>query len=338
MPRRLLSLALSLFAALALLAVGALSFGWLRAETDPELCAALTQQRLTHVYLSQTASLSCARVKVQAATPALNKLLAGNDAAALSLALSQDKGSALAIAASDKGRGLQAKLARYGLVQGLRAVTVGPELSVYTANPPTQLSTRERDALAYVARALLRGAREPSVNSFPPALRRVERVEVMVLLREHGEPRLWRSARGTSLARGLLTATRVARDRWREVEARMGGPLAQRLLDLDVEVTLLQEDGTLLSTERSFVERAVGAEHALGYEYLSGWHYLLPADMARRGKGSAYAALTALLGDQGLSPAVLAESALRAYRLVAETLGVSRAPLAAPAGDDASPG
>jgi len=329
-----LPLALSLLAGLALLGLAGFAFGWLSSETDPELCAALAQHRLNHVYVSDSADLRCPRVRTLAPTPALAKLLAGNDAVALAQALIADKGSALAISYAAKLPGLRGRLARYEHVAGLRGIALGSELGVYAASPQPALSAREREALAYVARALLRGAREPSVTSFPPALRRVERVEVMVLLREHGEPRMWRSAKGTSLARALLTATRVARDRWNEVEARMGGPLSQRLLDLDVEVTLLQEDGTLLSTQRSFVDRAVGPEHAVGYEYLSGWHYLLPADMAKRGKGSAYVALTALLSDQGLSPAVLGESALRAYRFVAETLGVSRAPL----GADTTPG
>lgn len=327
MRSRLLKLTASLLAIFALLALATFSLGWLRSETDPELCAALAQRRLGHVYLADGASLACARVVTERLPPELRKRLSETDANALTTWLTKHKGVALAVATNVKATGLQQTLARYGAVPGLRGIALGPELAIYAPVAPQTLSTRDRDALAYVARALLRGAREPSVTSFPPALRRVERVEVMVLLREHGEPRLWRSARGTSLARALLTAARVARDRWKEVEARMGGPLGERLLDLDVEVTLLQEDGTLLSTERGFVDRAVGTTHAIGYEYLSGWHYVLPADMARRGKGSAYAALTSLLNEQGLSPAVLAESALRAYRFLTDTLGVSGAPL-----------
>ena len=317
-----------------LIALGWLSFLLFDRETSPELCASLTQHRLTHVYLAEGASLRCPRVANRAVSGELAALLAGGDTAALARALGKDKGAALAVLPGNKGEGLLGTLARYSSAAGLRAIALAPDLAVYAPGQHPQLSAREREALAYVTRALLRGAQEPSVGSFPPALRRVERVEVMVLLREHGEPRLWRSARGTSLARALLTATRVARDRWHEREAAMGGPLSRRLLDLDVEVTLLHEDGTLLRTERSFVDRAVQGEHGIGYEYMSGWHYVLPSDMARRGKGSAYVALTSLLSEQALPSAVLAESALRAYRFVAETLGVSRAPLTA----GASPG
>ena len=66
----------------------------------------------------------------------------------------------------------------------------------------------------------------------------------MVLVRDRGRPRLWRSARGSSVARGLLLAAQVARERWQEREAAMGGPIEEALPRMDVEVSLLEEDGT----------------------------------------------------------------------------------------------
>jgi len=166
------------------------------------------------------------------------------------------------------------------------------------------------------------------VTSFPAALRRVERVEVMVMLSQRGEPRLWRSARGTSIARALLTATRVARDRWREREQAMGGPLPQKLVDLDVEVSLLSEDGALGSAQRTFVDRAITPAHGVGFDYRTAWHYLLPRDVARRKKGP-FQALSELIIDQGLALSVLGESDTRLYRFVPVSLGVSKAPLRA---------
>ena len=114
----------------------------------------------------------------------------------------------------------------------------------------------------------------------------------------------------------------------------MGGPLVRRLLDLDVEVSLLSEQGTLLGSDASFLDRATLPEHGIGFEYGASWHYVLPEDMQRRGRGSAHRALLELLSEQGLSGSVLVQSGFRAYRFVTLMLGVSRAPL----GEGSSPG
>ena len=323
---------LALGGLLALLA--ALFLIYLRGEEDGELCAALAARRGVRVHLPSGTALRCEGVGTQALSGALLSAAQGADPARLSALLVADKGAAVAATKGKGAEGLLGRLARFEFLPGLRAVALSPDLVVAAPYREPELSLRERDALAYVARALLRGAREPALSSFPPALRRVERVEVMVLLRERGEPRLWRSARGTSIARALLTATRVARERWRERETAMGGPLSRRLLDLDVEVSLLSEDGVLLRHERAFVDRTVTAHHGLGFEYKSGWHYLLAEDVVRRGQGSAFRALTGLLSDQGLTPGVLSESALRIYRFVTLPLGASKAPLA---GAEAAP-
>lgn len=300
-------------------------------DSDPELCAALKQHRLISVQTAQGAVVHCERARARPLTAAVEQAMRMTTSTALRTALMAEKHTGLAVAARPSapaaGEAVGQQLSRLAFVSGLRAVALSPELGVYAPARDAQLSAREREGLAYVARALLRGAHEPHLNSFPPALRRVERVEVMVMLRERGQPRLWRSARGTSIARALLTAARVARERWRERESAMGGPLLSRLLHLDVEVSLLSDDGVLLSNEQGFVDRAVTAEHGVGFEYKSGWHYLLPEDVERRGKGSAYRALSQLVAEQGLSASVLRETAFRAYRFVPIMLGVSRAPL-----------
>jgi hypothetical protein len=299
----------------------------MRPREDPEVCAVLAQRRIARVYLAPGAHLTCPAIATQAPGEPLRSALGGADVERLATLLAADRGAALGLAPRPDAPGLTGRLGTMEHLVGLRGLALAPERVLVAAQREPDLALRERDALAYVARALLHGSREPALGSFPPALRRVERVEVMVLLRERGEPRLWRSARGTSIARALLTATRVARERWRERESAMGGALPRRLLDLDVEVSLLAEDGTLLARDASFVDRAISAQHGIGFEYKSGWHYLLPEDVARRGGGSAQRALLALLNDQGLTPAVLGETALRLYRFVALTLGVSKAPL-----------
>ncbi len=104
----------------------------------------------------------------------------------------------------------------------------------------------------------------------------------------------------------------------------MGGPLSKSLLELDVEVTLLSEDGTLLGTQSSFLNAAVKAEHGVGFDYRTSWHYVLPRDMPRQGGPSK--ALSSQLKEQGLTMAALAQTDARVYRFLPLPLGISRAP------------
>jgi hypothetical protein len=295
-------------------------------SSTPGVCTALAQRRIVHLFAGQGVSVRCAGVRIDSARSLGASALDGAAATALTSALSAHKGSALALLPGAAGEGVSKQIGALAHVSGMRAVLLSPELAIYAPTRELALSAAEREALAYVARVLFRGAREPSVTSFPAALRRVERVEVMVMLSQRGEPRLWRSARGTSIARALLTATRVARDRWREREQAMGGPLPKKLVDLDVEVSLLSEDGTLGSAQRTFVDRAITRAHGVGFDYRTAWHYLLPRDVASHKKGP-FQALSALIVDQGLPLSTLGESDTRLYRFVTVSLGVSKAPL-----------
>lgn len=290
------------------------------------MCTALAQRRIVQVFAGDGVRLSCEGVHVDSARALGASALTSDDATALAKALGAHKGSALAVAPDSGVRGVAKQLGTFAHVSGLRGVLLSSELAVYAAAHEIDLSAAEREALAYVTRVLFRGAREPSVASFPASLRRVERVEVMVMLSQRGDPRLWRSARGTSIARALLTATRVARDRWREREQAMGGPLPKKLVELDVDVSLLSEDGTLGSTQRTFIDRAITPAHGVGFDYRTAWHYLLPRDVARRKKGP-FQALSELIVDQGLPLSVLGESDTRLYRFVPIALGSSKAPL-----------
>jgi hypothetical protein len=176
--------------------------------------------------------------------------------------------------------------------------------------------------MGHVARSIVEGARPPRISSFPEPLRRLRNVEVMVLLRERGQARLWRSARGSSLARALVTAAVVARQRWEEREQAMGGPLEEALPNITVEVVRLSEDGTLGARSESFVERVFTPEHGVAYERRGTWHYQLPGTRPDE-PGAAYAAYVELFTDNGLEPEALSRSDVRPYRLVATPLAAS---------------
>lgn len=295
-------------------------------ESAPEVCAALAQHRIANVFAGPGVALRCEGVHVESVTALSGSPLRHDDADALAGALATHKASAVAVLpAASSEPNLAGRLARLEHVYGLRGALLSPQLALYVPAHEVTLREREREALAYVTRALFRGVREPNVASFPASLRRVERVEVMVMLSQRGEPRLWRSARGTSVARALLTAARVARDRWREREQAMGGPLSARLDELDVDVSLLSEDGVLLDTQRVFVDRAISSVHGVGFDHRTAWHYVLPLDVAKD-KGGPFAALSAQVTDQGLPLSVLADSDTRVYRFLNLPLGRSSAP------------
>lgn len=320
---------LKVVASLALVAASiGMAWSWNARATPPAVCQTLRLARIVNVLLESPAKLSCEGVTGSE----LDKLPLGtafrgpHERSASELLLRQ-KATAIGLIPGQGMPGVLGELGKLHHVPGLRGVVLAPEFAAFSAVREPVLSAVESDALAYVARALFRGAREPSLSSFPASLRKVERVEVIVTLSENGRPLLWRSTRGTSIARAMLTATRVARDRWHESSQTKGGPLEKRLPALDVEVGILSEDGTLASLQPSFVNKAITPGHGLGFDYRNGWHYLSPSEVATRGKGKPYAALQALMADQGFSPSALKDPNLRVYRFVPITLGVSKAPL-----------
>ena len=291
-------------------------------------CTALAKARVATLITVGDTDVRCEGVSTLPAASAFRDKhpLAQKNAAELVTLLKAHKASAIAISPNAKSRdaNLPGQLARLEHVPGLRGLVLSPTLAVYAPAGNLEFSEKERTALVYVARALLRGAREPSLSSFPPSLRRVENVEVMVALSPPGGSRLlWRSTRGTSIPRALMAATRVARDRWHEREATMGGPLRDKLNTLEVEVSLLVEDGTLASPEATFVDRALTKEHGIGFDFRSDWHYLMPPDVQKRGNGSPYRALLELGKDYAVSPTALAREETRIYRFVVVPIGVS---------------
>ena len=148
------------------------------------------------------------------------------------------------------------------------------------------------------------------------------------MIEDRGHPRLWRSARGSSIARALLTAGVVARQRWSERQAAMGGPIDLVLPTLDVSVYLLDEDGTLGSRSPAFVEQVFTPAHGVAFDHRGTWRYLLPAATLEEVEGSAVRAYRALFTDSDMAEDSLSRDDVRAYRMLARRLASSPAPVA----------
>ena len=233
---------------------------------------------------------------------------------------------------SSESATIEQRLRCYANMQSLRGVRLTPSAALYERRRGLMLAPEMADVIARSARLLVGGSSTPFVRSFPEPIRRSRNVEVMVMLEEGGRPRLWRSARGGSIARALITAAAVARQRWTEREQAMGGPIDEVLPRLTLRVYLLEEDGTFDDLAPSFVERIFTDVHGVAFEHRGSWHYLLPRATAERGEGSAMAAYAELFDDAGLPRDSLGRDELRSYRLVARELGTSPARPSPPAG------
>jgi hypothetical protein len=204
-------------------------------------------------------------------------------------------------------------------------VYLTPDEVLYARDMDTSDALAEGALLARIARGILEGRSVPPVALYPEPLRRMRSVEVMVLLRSRGVASLWRSARGSSIARALGTACVVARERWHERAQALGGPLDAQLPNLDVEVALLSEDGTLSEADPAFIDRVFSPAHGVAYERTRAWRYFLPAATREKGGGSAMEAYRQLLLENS-EEASLDEAQLRLYRLVVRNLGRSASP------------
>lgn len=261
--------------------------------------------------------------------PGLRRALAGDDPESLVAALHAASVRALLVQPSPspiRARSLAQQLANYEHVTGLRGLYLTRGAALYGADPSEQLPPEAAQALAVVARALIGGARPPRSTSFPEPLRRLRPVEVMVLLREESRPRLWRSARGTSIASALVTACTVARERWHERQQAMGGKLEALLPRMDLDVAMLEDDGTVAESDPAFIDRVFGPEHGVGFERKGTWRYLLPEATREEGKGRASRAYRKLFSDEGLPADSFARHELRLYRLVLHVVSTSPAP------------
>jgi hypothetical protein len=259
--------------------------------------------------------------------PDVDAALRGNDDRALANAMQAAKLQGVLVDARSgafpAGYQLAARLANYATVQALQGAFLSPRAALYVLDPVRDWSPSLRAGMAEVARRLVGGAMTPRIRSFPEIVRRMEPAEVMVLLRSDSRPRLWRSARGSSFARALLTAAEVARQRWIERSQAMGGPLDKTLPKLQVEVSLLQDDGELGSTDESFVNRVVLPVHGVAFEHKGAWRYLLPEATHTAELKTATQAYERLFSDDGLPEDSLSSSEIRPYRMRVKLIGIS---------------
>ena len=229
---------------------------------------------------------------------------------------------------------LASRFGAIAFVPGFAAQVITRDGVLYAPDPRELANELADRVLAKVARRLLQGAEPPPPSSFPAAFRTPDSVEVLVLLREFGQVRLWRSARTGSIADGVVRASVAAAERWRQRQGAMGGPLEERLPLLDVEVAILIDDGTLVEKSPTFIDRAVTPRHGVGYEQPGRWRYLLPRATLRAGSPSK--AFRQLFRDNDLPEDSFTRPDLRLYRFVMQTLSVDQASAGKPSSSDAT--
>ncbi|MBT8467595.1 MAG: hypothetical protein KJN97_02495 [Deltaproteobacteria bacterium] len=217
---------------------------------------------------------------------------------------------------------LAARFAAGAVVRGFRGAVLTIEGLLYVVDDtrwPVVISDR---VLARVARRVLEGSDPPPMDAFPEALTEEQAVEVLVVLSGGSGPRLWRSARAHSIAEGLITASLAARERWEERAETMGGPLGERLDQLDVEVAFLFDDGTFDPRATSLIDALVKSQHGVAYEQPARWRYLLPRATQRA--DSPTDAYRRLFRDNGLPEDSFGRRDLRLYRVRMQTVSIDQ--------------
>ena len=214
------------------------------------------------------------------------------------------------------------RFASGGVVRGFRGEALTSEGLLYVVdhtNWPVVLADR---VLARVARGILEGSAPPPLDAFPEELAQQQPVEVLVLLSGGRGPQLWRSARAQSIAEGLITASLAARERWEERTETMGGPLASRVDQLDVEVAFLFDDGTFDPGAVSLIDALVKSSHGVAYEQPARWRYLLPR--TTRTADTPTDAYRRLFRDNELPEDSFDRRDLRLYRLRMQTVSIDQ--------------
>jgi hypothetical protein len=222
----------------------------------------------------------------------------------------------------DAERPLRERFSAGGIVRGFRGEALTAEGLLYVVDEtawPVALTDR---VLARVARGILEGNEPPPLDAFPAELTEPQPVEVLVMLVSGRGPRLWRSARSPSLADGVVTAAVAARKRWEERVETMGGPLGERLDQLDVHVALLFDDGTFDRDAISLIDVLVKPRHGVAYEQPARWRYLLPK--ATQNAETPSDAYRRLFRDNGLPEDSFGRRDLRLYRMRMETVSVDQ--------------
>jgi len=308
-------------------------------ESRPRASATLSQWTRVVAVATAPSALGWERVD---AHPEVTEALRGIDPARLRATLRAAGFDGLWVGVSlearpESERTLADRFRSGDIVRGFRGQVLTLDGLLYVVDDtqwPVAVSGR---VLAPVARRILQGSQPPPLDAFPEAITRPQAVEVLVLLTGPRGPRLWRSARAQSIAEGLITAALAARRRWEERTETMGGPLAERLDQLDVEVALLFDDGTFDTTAVSLIDALVKPEHGVAYEQPTRWRYLLP--WATHAADSPTDAYRRLFRENGLSEDSFGRRDLRLYRLRVQTISVDqgstgRKPMGVPSGSE----
>ncbi len=231
-----------------------------------------------------------------------------------------------AVAVVGEGVARSSPFALGELRQGFRGHYLSPKVRVLELWEDPQLPEQQGHVLGEAARRMLLGQPAGALASAldaPAAFKGSPRpVEVMLIIRVDGEPRLWRSTRGASIPRALIRLIPQVRQRWKQRGRTLGGPLVSVVQRATVEVHLLIDDGTLGSLNEAFLTRVVTPEHGVGYEYKGSWHYL-PSERVRTFPNPTKA-LSSLLSREGLSELQLRPD-VRYYRFRSILLGSSLA-------------
>lgn len=296
---------------------------------EPTLAAAIEHRgRVAFAYAPLEEAAGVEPIRVAANSP-IDEALTAAAPDALARALGEAGIRTLVVGRGgtpSSGSSLRARIARREAVPGFRYRLIGPAESVLEPLALPSLTEAERSALARIARQVLAGSEPPRLGQFPRGLRAPYAGEVLLeVVRASGQRALWRSARSSSLAAGVLSATHEAAARWAAREANLGGPMSSLLRTATVRVSVLIDDGTFAERDRAFLDAALTDDHGPAIDRVRSWHYLLPDAESRRGKPGSQA-FAALLADNRLPSDALDRPDVRVYRVRVEPLSISVPP------------
>jgi len=293
-------------------------------QSQPEASSALRQWTQVAALVAPPAGLDWERID---AYPEVKKAVEGSDPVRLREALAGAglRGLWVGVSVLPKTGAdlpLAERFAAGAVVRGFRGAVLTTQGLLYVVDEtswPVVISDR---VLARVARGILEGSDPPAMDAFPEQLTEEQAVEVLIVLSGGSGPRLWRSARSHSIAEGLITASLAARERWEERAETMGGPLGERLNQLDVEVAFLFDDGTFDPGATSLIDTLVKSQHGVAYEQPSRWRYLLPRATHRA--DSPTDAYKRLFRNNGLPENSFGRKDLRLYRVRMQTVSIDQ--------------
>ncbi len=325
-------IAVGLLVFVLMLILGALGgMWWLQVSAKKELVPELRDRGQLAVLgdesLAGTDAYGTVTVNVRR-LPEVYAALKGSDEKALQAVMKRHRiqgilAGPLKYSATHPNQSLSHKIINYAALDLFRAELLSERAALYVPYHPPPITPVMGKALARLARQLLQGSKPPALESFPAELLQPSNVEVMVLIRNRIEPQLWRSARSSSVARALLTAVQVAKERWAEREQAMGGALDSMLNDLTIEVWLLSKDGTLADRSDVFINHVFKPDHGVAYEHKSAWRYMLPEAVKKNAQGSAVQAYKQLFLAGGEAESSTQRRDIHLYRLRAVLLGIS---------------